>query len=82
MKPREYIYFKPTGEHFSTKKDFDEAHAQFYQGELTEDFMNYCAEKALHAFWINYKDRPDKVDKQVFCQKFKELINQMLKEMK
>lgn len=76
-----YIYFKPTNEHFASKKDFDEAHNKFHNGELNEDFMYYCAEKALHAFWINYKDREEKVSKQEFCQKFKELINEMLKEM-
>lgn len=81
MLKREYIYFKPTNEHFVCKKDFDEAHNQFHSGDLTEEFMHYCAEKALHAFWVNYKDKDQKITKPEFCQKFKELINQMLKEM-
>lgn len=81
MIKKEYIYFKPTNEHFNSKKDFDEAHLQFYTGELSEDFMHYCSEKALHAFWVNYKDREHKATKEEFCQKFKELINQMLKEI-
>lgn len=81
MIKKEYIYFKPTNEHFSCKQDFDNAHTQFYTGDLSEEFMHHCAEKSLHAFWVNYKDRETKVSKEDFCQKFKELINKMLKEM-
>lgn len=81
MKRREYIHFKPTGETFESKKQFDEAHEKFFTGELDEDFMHYCGEISLHAFWVNYKDRENKIKKEDFCQKFKELINKMLKEM-
>lgn len=81
MRRREYIHFRPTGENFATKKEFDEAHSNFFTGDLDENFMHYCAETALHAFWINYQHRDKKVRKEEFCQRFKELINQMLKEL-
>lgn len=81
LKRHETIYFRPTNQSFASKKDFDEAMIKFYNGPLTEEFMHYCAEGALRSFWLNYKSRNNKVDKKVFCQKFKEFINQLLKEL-
>lgn len=81
LRRREHIHFKPTGQSFTCKKEFDLAHEEFFTGELTEDFMHYCADQALHAFWINYRSKENKIRKEAFCQKFRELINEMLKEI-
>lgn len=80
-KRNEYIHFKPTNQNFTNLKDFQQAHSDFFNGDLTEEFVYYCADQALHAFWINYKAKQEKIDKEVFNKKFKELINAMLKEI-
>ncbi len=74
-------YFKPTGDTFPTQKELESAKERFYAGDLSEEFAFYCAKKCVHAFWINYKDREKKIDKEEFCKRFTEIINAMLKEL-
>ena len=78
---QDFIYFKPRDQYCSSKKEFDEICADFFEGDLTEDYIMYCAQQAMHAFWLNYRSKEKKIEKELFNEKLKELVNQMLKEM-
>lgn len=78
MKTAQNYVFAPTGEHYLTQKDLDEAAQRFYSGDLSEEFALYCVKHSVHAFWINYRLRPEKVKKEEFMAKFKVLVNEML----
>lgn len=81
MNRNEHIFFRPTGESFESKAEFDDAHHAFFTGALDEDFAFYLAQESMHAFWLNYKAREDKISKEKFSVRFKELVNQMLKDL-
>jgi hypothetical protein len=74
------FFFRPTGKTISTK-ELKKEHDQFFHGDLTEEFADYCAHKAIHAFWVNYKITGKKIRKEVFCKKFKEIVNELLNNM-
>lgn len=74
------ILFKPTGE-LVPVKEIKKKHDEFFHGELTEEFAEYCAHEAMHAFWINYQTHDKKIRKEVFGQKLKELVNNLLEEL-
>ena len=76
----DFVVFKPTGKVVPVD-EIKKTHDEFYHGDLTEDFAEYCAHEAVHAFWINYKVRGKKVRKEIFCKKFKEIVNEMLNEI-
>ncbi len=78
MKTTQRYVFNPTGEYYPTQKDLDEAAERFYSGDLSEEFALYCVKHCVHAFWINYKVRPEKVKKEEFMARCKILINDML----
>jgi hypothetical protein len=77
---KKYI-FAPTGEHFPTQKDLDEAAQNFFQGDLSEEYAFYVAKRAIHAFWINYKQIGHKVKKEDFQKCFTAIINEVLKKV-
>ncbi len=62
---RELIYFKPANQ-FIDKQEFTKVQDKFHTGELDEDYAQYCVKEAVHAFWFNYKDKPNKCDKELF----------------
>lgn len=73
-------FFKPTSKYYETQEEYDKAHEEFFEGDISEEFIQYCAHEAFHAFWFNYKGKERKIGKEKFREKIKELVNQMLKE--